>query len=90
MCLGPDARYASGAYWDFFDHIVPLTARSLTEALELAGFERHEVIDRFLPFTLAGKRRRRAALIRAYLRLRPAWRLLGRQFLVVAASPRAT
>jgi hypothetical protein len=87
VCLGPDVRYAGGAYWDFFDHIVPLTARSLTEALELAGFERDEVIDRFLPFTLADKPAPPELLIRAYLRLRPAWRLIGRQFLVVAAKP---
>jgi SAM-dependent methyltransferase len=87
VCLGPNVRYASGAYWDFFDHIVPLTARSLTEALELAEFEREEVIDRFLPFTLAGRPAPPATLIRAYLRLRPAWRLVGRQFLVVGRKP---
>jgi SAM-dependent methyltransferase len=87
VCLGPDVRYAGGAYWDFFDHIVPLTARSLTEALELAGLRRDEVIDRFLPYTLADRSAPPALLIRAYLRLRPAWRLLGRQFLVVAAKP---
>jgi SAM-dependent methyltransferase len=43
VCLGPDIRYAKGDYWNFFDHIVPLTARSLTEALELVGFRADEV-----------------------------------------------
>lgn len=87
VCLGPDIRYAGGAYWDFFDHVVPLTARSLTEALELSGFRPVEVVDRFLPFTLAGRRAPAAWLIRGYLRLRPAWRVLGKQFLVVAERP---
>lgn len=87
VCLGPDIRYAGGAYWDFFDHIVPLTARSLSEALELAGLRPVEVIDRFLPFTLAGKPAPAPWLIRGYLRLRPAWRVLGKQFLVVAEKP---
>ena len=88
VCLGPDIRYAKGDYWNFFDHIVPLTARSLTEALELAGFRADDVIDRFLPFTMADRRRPPPSwAIRAYLRLRPAWRLLGRQFLVVARTP---
>jgi SAM-dependent methyltransferase len=88
VCLGPDIRYAPGDYWNFFDHIVPLTARSLTEALELAGFRADDVIDRFLPFTMAGRRRPPPSwAIRAYLRLRPAWRLMGRQFLVVAHKP---
>jgi SAM-dependent methyltransferase len=87
VCLGPDIRYAKGDYWNFFDHIVPLTARSLTEALELAGFRADDVVDRFLPYTLAGRRPPPALAIRAYLRLRPVWRLFGRQFLVVASKP---
>jgi SAM-dependent methyltransferase len=90
VCLGPDIRYAKGDYWNFFDHIVPLTARSLTEALELAGFRADDVIDRFLPYTMADRRRPPPPwAIRAYLRLQPAWRLLGRQFLVVASKPEA-
>jgi SAM-dependent methyltransferase len=89
VCLGPDIRYAKGDYWNFFDHIVPLTARSLAEALELVGFHTVDVIDRFLPYTLAGRRPPPSWLIRSYLRLRPAWRLLGRQFLVVADKPAA-
>jgi SAM-dependent methyltransferase len=87
VCVGPDIRYARGAYWDFFDHIVPLTARSLAEALELSGLRPVEVIDRFLPFTLAGKPVPPSWLIRSYLRLRPAWRVIGKQFLVVAEKP---
>jgi SAM-dependent methyltransferase len=87
VCLGPDIRYAKGDYWNFFDHIVPLTARSLTEALELSGFRADEVVDRFLPYTLAGRRAPPSLAIRTYLRLRPTWRLLGRQFLVVGAKP---
>jgi SAM-dependent methyltransferase len=87
VCLGPDIRYAKGDYWNFFDHVIPLTARSLVEALELTGFHADEVIDRFLPYTLAGRRAPPALAIRAYLRFRPAWRLLGRQFLVVACKP---
>jgi SAM-dependent methyltransferase len=87
VCLGPDIRYAKGHYWNFFDHVIPLTARSLSEAVELAGFRLERVIDRFLPYTLAGRRSPPAFAIRAYLRLRPVWRLLGRQFLVVATTP---
>jgi SAM-dependent methyltransferase len=91
VCLGPDIRYAKGDYWNFFDHIVPLTARSLTEALELSGFLAGDVIDRFLPYTMADRRRPPPSwAIRAYLRLRPAWRLIGRQFLVVASKPEAS
>ncbi len=87
ICLGPNIKYVGGAYWDFFDHLVPLTERSLVEATELAGLTTETVIGRFLPYTMDGKRTPPAIFIRAYLRLRPAWRILGRQFLVVARKP---
>ena len=87
VCLGPNIRYAHGAYWDFFDHLIPLTERSLVEALELTGFEPELVVARFLPFTTVGKRAPRPVLMRAYLRFPPAWRVLGRQFLVVVRKP---
>jgi SAM-dependent methyltransferase len=87
VLLGPNVRYMPGSYWDFFDHVVPLTERSLSEALVVSGFQLDEVIGRFLPATMAGKTVPPAFVIRAYLRLRPAWRLLGRQFLVVAVKP---
>jgi SAM-dependent methyltransferase len=87
VCLGPDIRYAKGDYWNFFDHVIPLTARSVVEAIELAGFRSDDVVDRFLPYTLAGRRPPPALVIRGYLRIRPAWRLLGRQFLVVGSKP---
>ena len=33
LILQPNIRYAGGKYWDFFDHHLPLTERSLVEAL---------------------------------------------------------
>jgi SAM-dependent methyltransferase len=87
VLLGPNIRYMAGAYWDFFDHVVPLSERSLSEALVVSGFRLEEVIARFLPATMAGKTVPPSFVIRAYLRLRPAWRLIGKQFLVVAVKP---
>lgn len=86
VCLGPNIRFTGGAYWDFFDHHVPLTDRSLGEALQLAGFSIESSIDRFLPYTMAGKPPPPSVAIRAYLRLRPAWRLLGKRFLLTASA----
>ena len=87
VCLGPNIRYMAGAYWDFFDHVVPMSERSLSNALLLSGFQIDDVIPRFLPATMAGRAVPPSFVIRAYLRLRPAWRLFGRQFLVVAGKP---
>ncbi|MGI9603673.1 MAG: class I SAM-dependent methyltransferase [Acidimicrobiales bacterium] len=84
VCLGPNMNAVHGAYWDYFDHYVPLTERSMAEALELAGFVADDVTARFLPYTMSGKREAPVVLIRWYLRLRPAWRFFGGQFLVVA------
>ena len=84
IVLMPNIRYLAGRYWDYFDHHLPLTHFSLVEALELSGFEAEEVIPRFLPYTVKGGRLPvRGWLIRGYLRIRPAWRVLGRQMLVV-------
>jgi hypothetical protein len=76
----------AGPYWDFFDHIVPLSDRSIAEALELSGFSVDQAIPRFLPWTMSGRAVPPAFVIRAYLRLPVVWRLIGRQFLVVASK----
>lgn len=87
VALGPNLRCLPGLYWDFFDHLVPLTERSLGEALQAAGFVVEESIARFLPYTMSGARTYPPFFLSAYLRLRPAWRIFGKQFLVVARKP---
>ena len=84
VCVGPNVRYVPGAYWDFWDHHIPITDLSMAEALELQGFAVEERIDRFLPYTMSGNRETPLALVRAYLRMPFAWPLFGKQFLVVA------
>jgi SAM-dependent methyltransferase len=87
VALGPNIKFLPGKYWDFWDHFLPLTEKSLAEGLVNEGFEIERVLDRFLPYTTVGRRRYPAAFVRLYLRLRPAWKLLGKQFLVVATKP---
>ncbi|HEV7707061.1 MAG TPA: methyltransferase domain-containing protein [Asanoa sp.] len=88
LVLMPNLRFVGQRYWDYFDHHLPLTHVSLVEGLRLAGFEVDEVIPRFLPYTVKDSPVRvRPAFVRAYLRLRPAWRVLGRQMFVVARRP---
>ena len=87
ICLGPNIRCIPGAYWDFWDHYLPLTEKSLTEGLELAGFVIERSLARFLPYTMARKRNPPLWALRWYLRIPLAWRILGRQFLVIARKP---
>lgn len=85
LVLMPNLRYVGSRYWDYFDHHLPLTHVSLAEGLRLAGFEPEEIIPRFLPYTVKDSRLPvRTSLVRLYLRLRPAWRILGRQMFVAA------
>lgn len=86
VVLQPNIRLVGGAYWDFIDHHVALTEKSLVEAGELAGLRAVAVLTRFLPYSTKGRLPAHPLLVRAYLRFRPAWRLLGRQTLYVAEA----
>ena len=83
IALGPNIRFVPGAYWDFWDHYLPLTEKSLREALENRGLKIDLCVDRFLPYTMARGPRYPLLFLKMYLRLRPAWKILGKQFLVI-------
>jgi len=84
LILQPNIRLVGGAYWDFIDHKVALTEKSLVEAARLADLRPVRLITRFLPYSTAGRLPADPRLVRAYLRLPLAWRVLGRQTLLVA------
>jgi SAM-dependent methyltransferase len=87
LVLQPNIRFVGGAYWDFVDHHLPLTDRTLTEACESHGFEIAEVIPRFLPYTTRSRLPQSPWIVRLYLACRPAWRLFGTQTWFVARKP---
>jgi SAM-dependent methyltransferase len=86
IVLQPNIRYVGAAYWDFIDHRVALTEHSLVEAAKTAGFEVEHLVPRFLPYTTKSRLPQSAWLVRAYLRVPPAWRLMGKQTLLVARA----
>ena len=87
IAMGPNIRHLAGNYWDFFDHYLPLSDRSLVEVLTKVGFRTERCIDKFMPYTAVGRAQYPPSAIRAYLALPLAWRILGKQFLVVARRP---
>ncbi len=87
IALGPNIRLCFDVYWDFWDHHLPLSDRTMVEAMEIAGFQRELVLPRFLPFTMTGRIPYRPFLVRLYLMLPLAQWLWGRQFLVMARKP---
>jgi hypothetical protein len=84
LILGPNIRYAYREYWDFFDHLVPLSHVSLKEALALAGFTVEHCWPRFLPYTTKGRLPMHPLFVRLYLTFPPAFRIFGKQFFIVA------
>ena len=90
IALGPNIRRTPpGAYWDFWDHTLCLTDRSLAEGMSTVGFEIRTKLDSFLPYTMSGTARRPQWMIKLYLALPILWRFFGHQFLVVGRKPAA-
>ncbi|HET6921729.1 MAG TPA: class I SAM-dependent methyltransferase [Anaeromyxobacteraceae bacterium] len=88
LAVGPNVRLMPGSYWDWYDHHLPLSERSLAEALLMCGFALERVDPRFLPATTRSRLPRWPWLVEAWLALRPLSSLLtGRQFLLVARRP---
>jgi len=81
--MGPNFRYCSSEYWDCADHYVALTHVAIAEHLYAAGFEPQRIVPRYLPYSFRGILPPSRTLTRLYLRTPPAWRLLGKQFLVI-------
>jgi len=82
--MGPNFKYCAREYFDFADHTVILTERAVAEHLYAAGFDIVAVHPQFLPYTFTGRLPSHPALVKAYLRLPIAWRILGKQFLLIA------
>jgi SAM-dependent methyltransferase len=83
LVMQPNIRLVGHAYWDYLDHRVALTERSLAEAAAVAGFRTLTLITRFLPYTFRGRLPATPLLVRAYLSFPPVWRLMGKQTLFV-------
>ncbi len=89
IAMGPNIGRVQGAYWDFWDHHIPITHRSLQEVMQLRNFEIERALESFMPYTLVDAPKYPLLLLRIYLRLPFAWELFGRQFLVIGRKPRA-
>jgi len=69
--LTPNIRYTGAKYWDFYDHITPVTEKSLIEQAELAGYKVRICIPKFLPFTTKSRFPQAQWIVRLYLKLMP-------------------
>ncbi len=83
LILQPNIAVLHGAYWDFIDHYIPISHRSLEEALLLTGFKPVEVRARFLPYTTRSRLPMHPLLVRLYLIIPVAQLIFGKQAWVV-------
>jgi SAM-dependent methyltransferase len=84
LIMGPNIKYLGGAYWDFYDHHIPLTHNSLCEVLQLKGFKVEFCLKKFLPYTTKGKLPTHPLLVKIYLKIPLLWKVFGKQFFVIA------
>lgn len=69
--LTPNIRYVGGRYWDFYDHITPITEKALIEEARTIGFQVKKCISKFLPYTTKSRLPQAAWIVRLYLQLMP-------------------
>jgi ubiquinone/menaquinone biosynthesis C-methylase UbiE len=84
LILQPNIRYCAKDFWMFFDHVTPVDDRALVEALNMSSFDVELCLARFLPYTTKSRLPTTTTLVRLYLKMPLAWRLLGAQAFVVA------
>ena len=84
LILQPNIRYAYKVYWDFYDHHIPLSHKSLEEIIAHIGLDIVELKPKFLPWTTKSKIPRHPLLVKLYLKLRPVQFLMGKQLFLYA------
>jgi len=87
VVLGPNFKFCAREYFDCADHTLALTHISVTEHLVAAGFRLDDVLPRYLPYSFRSRLPSHPGLTALYLKIPIAWRLLGKQFLVIATWP---
>ncbi|KZS78397.1 glycosyl transferase [Mycobacterium kansasii] len=89
IAMGPNIRFVGGDYWDFWDHTVPISDRSLIELLESNQLKIVDTYDRFLPYTSRSPWPQAPALVQLYLHSKIVWPVFGKQFVIRARKTRA-
>ncbi|EIJ43409.1 methylase involved in ubiquinone/menaquinone biosynthesis [Beggiatoa alba B18LD] len=84
LILQPNIRFLADVYWDFFDHHVPLSDRSLVEILESLDMQIVKNYPKFLPYTTKSRLPKADIFVKLYLRFPLAWQILGKQAFIVA------
>lgn len=86
MVLQPNIRLVGNQYWDYIDHTLPITEKSLYEALFLTDFQQIYRKVRFLPYTANSRIPAAPFFIKLYLKLPLAQLLMGKQTFIIGVK----
>lgn len=86
MLLQPNIKYAYKEYWDFFDHVVPLSHKGIAEGLRKNGFIVKQIKPKFLPYSTKSGFPLIPILIKIYIRVPIIQRILGKQMFIIAQN----
>lgn len=84
IIMGPNFKFCYKEYFDCADHVIPLTHISIEEHLKSAGLNTYINYPQFLPYSFRSRLPNWPFLVRLYLKYPLAWKLFGKQFLVLA------
>ena len=82
--MGPNFRFGANEYYDFADHLLPLSDRTVEEHLAAVDMKCERIIPRFLPLAFRSQRFSHPLLVKLYLAVPFFWRFYGKQFFIVA------
>lgn len=84
--MGPNFRFSAKEYYDFADHLLPLSDRTIEEHLAAVDMKCERIIPRFLPLAFRSQRFSHPLLVKLYLVVPLFWRFFGKQFFIIAAK----
>ena len=82
--MGPNFRFSANEYYDFADHLLPLSDRTIEEHLAAVDMKCERIVPRFLPLAFRSQRFSHPLLVKLYLAVPFFWRFYGKQFFIVA------
>lgn len=83
IIIQPNIELVGYKYWDFFDHIIPLTDKSLIEAMKMVGFRLDYVKRRFLPYATKESKINSDVFLKTYLKFSIFQYVFGKQSLII-------
>ena len=72
--MGPNFRFSANEYYDFADHLLPLSDRTVEEHLAAVDMKCERIIPRFLPLAFRSQRFSHPLLVKLYLAVPFFWR----------------